>query len=315
VRINDHRHREKLMATSDDRVARVLALLAEALESPDSNLPSTRLLLRPHLKRMLLQLKDRADVPADWSGLRLLNELFQSRVLQTLSLDAASPRVPPDRFVVVGFGEDQGGLNPLELLQVHSPRGTVCYFSALMVHELTTQTVAHHHISTPVTATQPSLDTAPRHEESAKSPPLGNWQFTYRGTPYYTTRRDSRYLTDSQRRPLDKKSWFQVTSLEQTLLDTLHRPMSCGGLTVVFDAWEAALLRVNGDRLIKLVRVSHDHRLARRVGFMADRVALSVAGEIYSLAEQWGAFIEPAVALFGGIPYTTLDRRWNLRVP
>ena len=303
------------MAEASDRVSRILALLADVLESPGADLPSTRLLLRPHLKRLLVHLKDRAGIPSHWSGEQLLAELFESRLVQTLRLDDVSPRVPENRFVLVGFGENQGDLNPLELLQVHAHQGTVCYFSALMVHELTTQTVAHHHISTPVTPSHPSPDTPQRLEESAKSPPLGNWQFTFRGTPYYSTRRDARYLSDSQRRELDKKSWFRVTSLEQTLLDTLHRPMSCGGLTVVFDAWEAALLRINGNRLIKLLRTSHDHKLARRVGFMADKIALPVAVEVHSLAEQWGAFKEPAVSLFVGIPYTTLDSRWNLRVP
>jgi hypothetical protein len=312
---DNHRLLERLMATSGEIVGRVLLSLAEELRSPTDELPSTRLFVRAGLARLLLRLKSAAGGPVNITGAQLLGELLGSGLARTLDLDDVSQRVSRDRFVLLGLAEDPDLLSPLELLQVHAPHGTICYFSALMVHELTTQTAAHHHIAVPSTPS-PAVHTTPqRSEDSIKPPPIGNWLFTFRGTPYYTSRRDTRYLSDSQRRDLDRKSWFRVTSLEQTLLDTLHRPMSCGGLTVVFDAWEAALGRLRNEHLVELLRASGDHRLARRVGYMAQQAAIPVADDVHALAREWGAFGEPPVALFGGIPYTTLDRRWNLRVP
>jgi hypothetical protein len=303
------------MVTSNRFIEAVLSLLADELRSPNEERPSTRLFVRASLTRLLLRLNKRASGPAKVTGTQLLSELQDSGLARTLDLDDAASRVPRNRFVLVGFGGDPDSVSPLELLQVHAPRGTVCYFSALMVHELTTQTVAHHHIAIPVEA-PPSLHERPeRVEESTKPPPVGDWQFTFRGTPFYTSRRDVRYLADGQRRDLDRKSWFRVTSLEQTLLDTLHRPMSCGGLTVVFDAWESASALVRGDRLVQHLRLSRDSRLARRVGYMAAQAGLPVANDVHALAKRWGGFDGPAVSLFGGIPYTSLDRRWNLRVP
>jgi predicted transcriptional regulator of viral defense system len=34
----------------------------------------------------------------------------------------------------------------------------------------------------------------------------------------------------------------RITTLEQTLLDTLHRPLSCGGPPIVIEAWEHTAL-------------------------------------------------------------------------
>lgn len=303
------------MAIPSGLLERVLAALADELRAPSDEYPSTRLFVRARLIHLLLVVKRRVEGPVRVTGAQLLDEMLRSRLARAVDLDDVAPRLAPDRFVLFGFREDVDLLSPLELLQVHVPRGTVCYFSALMVHELTTQSAAHHHIAIPAGPAHAGPDTRERPEESAKAPPLGDWQFTFHGTPYYTSRRDIRYLSESQRRDLDKKSWFRVTSLEQTLLDTVHRPMSCGGLTVVFDAWESAAGRVRADRLLKLLEKSRDQNLVRRVGYMAQQAALPIVDEVHALAAEWGAFSVPAVSLFGGIPYTTVDRRWNLRVP
>ena len=56
------------------------------------------------------------------------------------------------------------------------------------------------------------------------------------GCRRYTTRREAHRVVGVQTRYVNEKSRYRVTTLEQTLVDTLHRPHSCGGPAVVFEA-------------------------------------------------------------------------------
>ncbi|MFT3882954.1 MAG: hypothetical protein QM703_25270 [Gemmatales bacterium] len=72
---------------------------------------------------------------------------------------------------------------------------------------------------------------------------LGEWLFTYKGLRYYKTTKENRLVPGIQTRFLNPTSIVRITSLEQTLLDTLHRPLSCGGPAVVMEAWEQGITR------------------------------------------------------------------------
>lgn len=304
------------MTFDDGVLERILAALAEALNAPTGDLPSTRLFVRARLVRLLVALRKKLELPGSLTGRKMLEDLIRSRVVAEVHLDGVAERFKPDRFVTVGWGEDPSVLNPLELLQVHEREGTACYFSALMVHELTTQTIAHHHIA--VRRKSPAGESVGKtvfREGADDAPPLGDWQFTFLGTPYYKTAREPRYLVEDQHRELSSRSWCRVTTIEQTLIDTMHRPMSCGGPAVVFEAWEHAAARVRADRMLRLLRVIGDHRLVRRVGYMMYQSAMPAVNEVQALAAELGANNAPPVPLFGGIPYSTVDQRWNLRAP
>jgi predicted transcriptional regulator of viral defense system len=80
--------------------------------------------------------------------------------------------------------------------------------------------------------------------------------------------RDPQYLVQTQWRFVHELSRIRVTSLEQTLLDTLHRPLNCGGAAVVFEAWDTGADRLDHDKLATLLHRINDLRLTRRVAYM-----------------------------------------------
>jgi predicted transcriptional regulator of viral defense system len=139
---------------------------------------------------------------------------------------------------------------------------------------------------------------------------LGQWQFTVQGLRYYLTSRDPRYLQAFQTRYLDDKCWYKVTTLEQTLIDTLHRPMNCGGPAAVFEAWETAVERMDVTKLVGLLNQIKDRRLFQRAGYLLE--AHGIDGVLPLADEDVG---EPPVPLFAGIPFTRHSKRWGLLIP
>lgn len=301
--------------------------LSAQLITPTDQLPSVRCLVKPTLISLLTRVLQQVSANAEASQNReaapflpsataLLETLQASAVIRPVPLDSVSARVSPDRFWTFGLSTTPDALDATEVLQAHASDGIVCYFSALGLHELTTQTVAHHHIARlrqPTTATV----AGPIGQPGNKPAPLGQWQFTRHGLRFYLTMRDPKYLVHTQWRFVHELSRVRVTTLEQTLLDTLHRPLSCGGPAVVFEAWDTGSERLDQDKLATLLTYVDDLRLTRRVGYMISsrlsalepRLALMLTA-----AEQSPRTTAP-VALLGGVPYTTLDTRWHLLVP
>ena len=61
-----------------------------------------------------------------------------------------------------------------------------------------------------------------------------------------------------------------MTTLEQTLLDTLHKPWSCGGSSVVFEAWERGVPLLDEERTAEYLMKIGRFDLTRRGGYMLD---------------------------------------------
>ena len=197
----------------------------------------------------------------------------------------------------------------------------MCYWSAIGVHGLSTQVVAHHHVGI-LKAIAGAKRTA-HYDYGAvdrNSPPIGDFAFRIDSVPYYTTSRDPKYVRDLQVRFLEGKVRYKVTSLEQTIVDTLHRPMSCGGPAVVFEAWETARPLLQSDVLLDILSVTQDDRLCRRIGYMMDRFDLPLSTAVRGLltnARNRSAHspIGSIDSLLTGIPYSTVDSKWQLLVP
>lgn len=291
----------------------VLGELADVLAHPSDEFPTVRCISKPRLVSLLGRVVKKLGlaIPSSLSAIQIVQLLLRSRVVTSVPLDSVAPGVPIDRFLAIGLGVDASMLNPLELLQAHRPDGVVCYFSALMVHQLVTQPTTHHHIAEFRKPSPSASRSKPELRTTRNPPPMGSPDFSYRGLGYYRTKRDPRYLAAFQRFDLNEESWFRATTLEQTLVDAVHRPMSCGGPPVVFEAWEngAELLKI--DRLIALLKKIDDDNLSRRVGFMMELYGLQFDGVDSARRPNAGA----AVPLLVGIPYTKLDNRWNLLVP
>lgn len=299
----------------------IIAGLSERLAKPSESLPSVRCLSKSALVGIINETARTLRIPASRipSGVQAVNRLLKARLIQSMPFDDVSPRIGKNRLFAVGLGTDVGSIHPLELLQAQVPAGIVCYMTALEVHGLTTQPTTHHHIARLETA--PTRLLARPEQIAARSRPdvaegtrvhatksLGQWQFTYQGLRYYLTFREPQLLRVSQVRYLNDKSWFRVTTLEQALLDTLHRPVHCGGPAVVFEAWSAALEKIDSSKMLGLLDQIGDPWLSRRAGYMLERIGI-----------ECGAATAPdddaAISLLSGIPYSTLDTRWNVFVP
>ena len=308
----------------------MVAGFARQFASPSPECPTVRCVTRPRLKRILGHIRDnvRPNAHKRWTGDRLIRHLEQSQLVAGVPLEWAAQKIGLHRFLSIGFDGEVRDLHPIELLQANEPEGVICYFTALEVHELVTQVAPHHHIAKARAkdvgrATNPASGGASVEGvvgPSDRAAPIGSRQFEYSGVAYYLTLREDRYLAEPQFRYLSEKSQFRVTTLEQTLLDSLHRPMACGGPAVVFEAWDSAIERVAADRILELLRGLADEALTRRAGYMLTRIGMShVAPEIADLLSEFrfaaAAAFRPPYSLFQGIPYTRLDKQWGLLVP
>lgn len=299
----------------------IVAELSDALATPTDVMPSVRCVSRAALVGIINDLASTLGIPESRipSGAQAIARLVKAKLLRSIPFDDVAPRVGKGRLFAVGMGVDVTTLHPLEMLQAHVPAGIVCYMSALEVHALTTQPTMHHHIG--------RLETAPTRLRAAHEAPvtranttsdgvmgrpatlpLGQWQFTYHGLRYYLTAREPQFLKSHQTRYLSDRSWYRVTTLEQTLIDTLHRPVSCGGPAIVFEAWETATEKLDPAKMTALLEQVGDARLTRRAGYMLGRLG-------YDVTALESAVDDAAVPLLPGVPYSTFDPRWRLFVP
>jgi predicted transcriptional regulator of viral defense system len=307
----------------------LVAGVAARLDSPSDALPTVRCVARPALVRILSEVRDALAVPGNKnvSAKTLLAVLVDAGLAHVVPLDQRATGVPVDRLYAVGFGLASTELDPIELLQAHESAGVVCYFTALAVHGLTTQLPTHHHIAliisdASVVAKRKVVPADPAFLGTTHDPstgamhPLGSKAFTYQGLPYYTTRREAHRIRSVQIRYLSEKSRFRVTTLEQTLVDTLHRPHSCGGPAVVYEAWNGGSSQIDATAIALLLRQIADPHLTRRVGYMLSRFAPGMARELDGLlpARRFSATVD-TIPLLPGVPHTAVDADWGVAVP
>ncbi len=307
----------------------LVAGVAARLEHPTHILQSVRCIARPALVEILLTVRDELAIPGHKrvTATTLLEVLRDAGIAHIVPLQDRAKDVRVDRLYAIGFGGASTDLDPVELLQAHEPDGVVCYFTALALLGLTTQLPAHHHIARLVKAVvtsgaaavtpalDPTAEVGPARAPAAQ-PSLGSRAFSYQGIPYYTTRREAHRVIGVQTRYINEKSRYQVTTLEQTLVDTLHRPHSCGGPAVVFEAWGAAGDQLDGPRLAALVRAIGDERLARRVGYMLSQFAPAHVESVRVLVLASRTATGPdVIPLLTGIPQTSIDSTWGVGVP
>ena len=307
---------------SESSIELLLRHFSSKLTDSATSLPSTRCISRPELVRLLGAVRNELAIPRLGSASSLLDILARSGLIKHIEITPLSQRVREDRFCAVGLHTDPQLIDPAELLQVHVPDGVICYFTALQLHELTTQSAPHHHI-----AKVRPLDAMPTPEAVSHDvvtavtapPPLGSAQFEYQHIRYYLSVRDATILRRHQQRFLNAFSRVRVTTLEQTLIDTLHRPMNAGGPSVVFEAWQAARGKFDDTVLVDLLLQIKHPLLARRVGYMLEQTFGSpsrASAELnkHALSELVYDASEPA-SLIAFMPYKTHNARWQLLVP
>jgi len=315
---------------------RVLSALIDRLTVPSEIHPSVRWISETRLKSLLIAVRDDLDIAgkATLTGGLLLEGLCQSGLAHALEIADVPPGQKPLRIYRVGMGGSHG-ITPLELLQAVKPGQVACYFSALEFHELTTQVAPHHHtarleavIDRGSAWMEPGPGSAlPGHRDgdpsvlggsTRRDRALGTLLFHHEGVPYYCTRRDRALVPAVQWVYVSAETMVHITSLEQTLLDTLHRPWICGGPAVVYEAWERGAARLQGEGLAACLRAIDRPTLCRRVGYMLNHCGChmdspALADVLRNARES--AAVEPMLPLLMGVPWSSIDSEWNVGVP
>ena len=259
----------KITTEIPDSWKRIVGALAEKLRAPSDVIPNIRWMSRQSLIHLLVEIRSSLGVSKTLSGVEMLNTLVDCNLAQKLQIDSVPAGKSPFFIYCLDLG-DVPAVTPMELLmatQSDFKKAAICYFTALQYHELTTQVAPYHHIA--VLKNHP-----PRHVVSSQAgnpPSLGTQLFTFEGTPYYATMRDRLLIPGVQTVRIASHFQMRVTTLEQTLLDTLHRPWSCGGPSVVYEAWERGTPIIDDARLAQYLSELPNPDLMRRVGYLLEQ--------------------------------------------
>ena len=274
-----------------DEITKIVKKLSEYLSQPSDRYPSVQWVSEHAIIKLLVKVRNELRITTDISGKFLLEALVESSLATRKLLD----KVPIGEKAHVLYCLEFGGVpevSPVELLlstQSDFLKTAICYFSAINYHELTTQIPACHHIARLKNTGKQSLEEhlkvlMTKEVLSGESvdfkPVLGTLLFTYDGTPYYKTMRDKSLVPGVQEAQLSPTLLARVTTLEQTLLDTLHNPWSCGGPAVVFEAWENGISLIDGsvlsEYLCKIGRIDFD----LRVGYMLEHFEYNFSDDL-----------------------------------
>jgi len=214
-------------------------------------------------------------------------------------------------------------LDPLELLQGYRPDGVLCYFGVLGHHGLTTQVAPFFHVAflkesplplSRAAVSKPAKSTGAK----VKYDPLGRKVFNFEGVSCYLTKRNPAFVPGIQTRIVGSRTILRMTTIEQSLLDTLGHPLHCGGESVVFEAWERGASQWNTDRLAEYLEEIDLPELDRRVGAMLDTLEIKADSQklntrLEAVRQCRADAVE--LPLLRGFSYPNLNRTWNIRVP
>ena len=273
-----------------DEITQIVRVLSQKLTEPTNKHPSVQWVSEYSLIKLLGEVRNELELSENKSGKSLLKALVESSLATTKKIDTVPQGKKPHVVYCLEFG-GVPEISSSELLlstQADFLKTAICYFSAIYYHELTTQIPAYHHIAILKNMGKRSSEEHLKvlflkQEYLEKSlnvkPSLGTLLFSYDGTPYYQTSRDEILMPGVQEVRLSPTLLARITTLEQTLLDTLHNPWSCGGPAVVFEAWQNGVSLIDdsllNDYLCKIGRVDVD----LRVGYMLDQFEYDYCSE------------------------------------
>lgn len=291
----------------------IVGALGDKLQTPSSDVPNVRWMSRRSLIHLLVTIRSSLGVSKMLSGAKMLNTLVDCNLAQKLSIDSVPAGKSPFSIYCLDLG-DVPAVTPMELLlatQSDFKKTAICYFTAIQYHELTTQVAPHHHIA--VLKQYPPRRVVSSH--TSNPPSLGTQLFNFEETPYYVTRRDRLLIPGVQTVRIASHFQVRITTLEQTLLDTLHRPWSCGGPPVVFEAWERGTPSINDARLAQYLNELPNPDLIRRVGYLLELNGYTAADSgLKQMLLEAKAKGGAAVPLLPNTPLQTLNSEWGLYV-
>ncbi len=307
-----------------------LSALTRRLSKPSSSLPTVRCVSRKTLVNLFRDIEKELHLPSTFpSGIMILNHLEFMGLAREIPLEGTIKSALSKDFYIMGFqGVHEQEIDPLELLQAYNKKGVICYFSALSHLELTTQVPFHHHVAI-LTHRRMDESAADRlekpsylepSEKTSKRSKLGTQIFSYKGIPYYSTKRALHSIPGIKERILSPWATIRMASMEQTLLDTLQYPYHCGGPEVIFESWQSAQNRYEEDKLLKCLKEIDLPPLTRRLGALYNLFDYRPSEPLRQFLEekrtQYFANIKNSpIPLLRGSSFSQLDPQWNVLVP
>lgn len=306
-----------------------LKAVANRLSKPSASLPTVRCVTRKTLVGIFENVEKELGLPSTFpSGIKILNMLISMGLAARITVEEIVKSTPSNEFYLLGFqGLDEREVDPLELLQAFSQEGIICYMSALAHLELTTQVPVHHHIAVAnrerpeMIKEQPAtVQLSSSSNEILKRSKLGKHIFSYQGIPYFSTKRVITSIPGIKERILSPWSTIRMTTLEQTLLDTLQYPYHCGGPEVVFEAWQTAQDRYEEKNLLNALKKIDLPPLTRRLGAVYNLFNRKPSKDLALFFEEkrerlFAQSPPPPIPLLRGLSFSRLNSIWNVLVP
>jgi len=311
-----------------ERWDKFLNLLGERVATPSESHPTVRCWSQTDLVAEIADIKKihATELATTFpSGKQVLERLINIGWLRPVKLQSPeSGRGIPSLYVMDMEATATELIDPLELLQACQIDGVLSYFGVLALHELTTQLPQFFHVarlSSPTPATAAPRTAAQPASPSREKNPLGTELFRFQGVTCYSTKRDPRLVPGIQLRIVGSRTWLRVTTLEQTLLDTLLHPVRCGGEAVVFEAWERGSEKWNEDLMAEHLNKINRPETGRRVGAMFDMLGIKPKSNLLEVhlqqirqqvatSRNW-----PELVLLPEFSYHNLNTAWRVYTP
>lgn len=278
---------------------------------------------------MFKQIQHHLNLPSTYpSGVKILELLISMGLAARVPLEDIHRLTPSKEIFSLGIQESQNlDVDPLELLQTYNQAGIICYFSALAYLNLTTQIASHHHIAIPIRRPKTSKPDRANHTLKAdvvhnipERSRLGTPIFSYQGTPFYSTKRIQNTVPGFKIRILSPKTQIQITTIEQSLLDTLHFPVHCGGPETVFEAWEKGVKTLDDELILEYLKKIDIVPLTRRTGAIFELLEFQPRKDLDNyLRQSRTRFLKKdefqLIHLLKGIAYNRINSYWNVAIP
>lgn len=321
---------KKKSALKSDKLSIIVKKLSSKLSKPTPLLPSVEWISESCIIHLLIDARDELNLPKSDTGKEMLNMLTDSSLAKKLVIHDVPSGKNPHVVYCLEFG-GVTEISPAELLlstQSDFSKAAICYFTAIQHHELSSQIPSHHHIAKfkkmDRLSAKERLPFLQKHNNNSntyniKKPSLGTLLFHYEDTPYYETSRDNSLAPGVQEVLLRPSLLARVTTLEQTLLDTLHKPWSCGGPAVIFEAWENGTPLIDEKLLLSYLKKINRFDVDLRVGYMLAQFNPSLKKTELTIrftsAKKYATQNNvSSLSLLPNVPCNTYNEAWGLYV-
>lgn len=301
--------------------------LFKLIAKPKAKVISVRCLSQYTLSKIFKKIQTKLGLRTFISGTKITKHLESMGLAFKVPVEGVESNSSSKSFYLLGISASKKEtVQPFELLQSYKQDGIICYFSALSYFSLTTQVPKHHHIATIIKKTK-LITTQPtsninneKGDNKRKRDKLGTFEFSYQDLAFYSTKRKDYTIPGIQVRVLNPRTNIRITTIEQTLLDTLQYPYRCGGPAVIFEAWKTHKNKIDESKILDYMKKIGSDNLSRRVGAMFEIFKYKSGNELSNHLNEIQNTILPTnkilnIPLFKGISYSNINMNWKILIP